>query len=190
MTGRTLAVGAPTGTVGGMKIDGGISGAGAGGLAAIGESARQLEQAGYAGAWTAETSHDPFLPHMLAAEHTQRIELGTSIAVAFARNPMLLANLGHDLQRYTNGRFILGLGTQIKPHITKRFSMEWSNPAARMREMISAIRAIWSTWNEGNEAGLPWRLLPTHPHDALLRSGPQRVWPTEGVPGCGRAAHE
>ena len=67
MTGRTLAVGAPTGTVGVMKIDGGISGAGAGGLAAIGESARQLEQAGYAGAWTAETSHDPFLPHMLAA---------------------------------------------------------------------------------------------------------------------------
>ena len=151
MAGRTLTPAGPTGTVGSMKIDGGISGAGAGGLAAIGESARQLEDAGYAGAWTAETSHDPFLPHMLAAEHTDRIELGTSIAVAFARNPMLLANLGHDLQRYTNGRFILGLGTQIKPHITKRFSMEWSNPAARMREMISAIRAIWSTWNEGTK---------------------------------------
>ena len=129
-----------------MKIDGGLTGlttpADSGGLAAIGESARRLEEAGYAGAWTAETSHDPFLPHMVAAEHTERLELGTSIAVAFARNPMLLANLGHDLQRYTNGRFILGLGTQIKPHITKRFSMEWSRPAARMREMISAVRAI------------------------------------------------
>ena len=134
-----------------MKIDGGLTGlttpAARSGLGAIAESAKRLEEAGYAGAWTAETSHDPFLPHAVAAEHTDRIELGTSIAVAFARNPMLLANLGHDLQRYSNGRFILGLGTQIKPHITKRFSMEWSRPAARMREMISAIRAIWAAWN-------------------------------------------
>tara|TARA_B110000438_G_scaffold301118_1_gene355182 strand:- start:613 stop:1650 length:1038 start_codon:yes stop_codon:yes gene_type:complete len=136
-----------------MKIDGGLTGlttaTDSGGISAIGKAARRLEDAGYAGAWTAETSHDPFLPHMVAAEHTDRIELGTSIAVAFARNPMLLANLGHDLQRYSNGRFILGLGTQIKPHITKRFSMEWSRPAARMREMIIAMRAIWASWNNG-----------------------------------------
>ena len=79
---------------------------------------------------------------MIAAEHTEKIELGTSIAVAFARNPMILANIGYDLQNYSKGRFILGLGTQIKPHITKRFSMEWSKPAARMREMVAAIRAI------------------------------------------------
>ncbi len=138
-----------------MKIDGGLTGlsnpADRGGIGAIGEAARRLEEAGYAGAWTAETSHDPFLPHMVAAEHTERIELGTSIAVAFARNPMLLANLGHDLQRYSDGRFIMGLGTQIRPHITKRFSMEWSRPAARMREMISAMRAIWATWNDGEK---------------------------------------
>ena len=143
-----------------MKIDGGLTGLttpadqngdGRGGIGAIGEAARRLEDAGYAGAWTAETSHDPFLPHMVAAEHTERIELGTSIAVAFARNPMLLANLGHDLQRYSNGRFIMGLGTQIRPHITKRFSMEWSKPAARMREMISAMRAIWASWNDGEK---------------------------------------
>ena len=138
-----------------MKIDGGLTGlttpADKSGIGAIGEAARRLEEAGYSGAWTAETSHDPFLPHMVAAEHTERIELGTSIAVAFARNPMLLANLGHDLQRYSDGRFIMGLGTQIKPHITKRFSMEWSRPAARMREMISAMRAIWSTWNDGEK---------------------------------------
>ncbi len=135
-----------------MKIDGGLTGlSNPSGIGAIGEAARRLEEAGYAGAWTAETSHDPFLPHMVAAEHTERIELGTSIAVAFARNPMLLANLGHDLQRYSNGRFIMGLGTQIRPHITKRFSMEWSKPAARMREMISAMRAIWASWNDGEK---------------------------------------
>ena len=113
------------------------------------ESARQLEAAGYSGVWTAETSHDPFLPLVLAAEHTERVEIGTSIAVAFARNPMLLANIGWDLQAYSGGRFILGLGSQIKPHITKRFSMEWSHPAPRMREMIQAVRAIWDTWLDG-----------------------------------------
>jgi probable F420-dependent oxidoreductase len=112
-------------------------------------AARGLEAAGYSGVWTAETSHDPFLPLVLAAEHTEHVEIGTSIAVAFARNPMLLANIGWDLQSYSGGRFILGLGSQIKPHITKRFSMEWSHPAPRMREMILAVRAIWDTWANG-----------------------------------------
>jgi probable F420-dependent oxidoreductase len=128
-----------------MKVDGGV----ALDLAKSAESAKEAEAAGYSGAWTAETNHDPFFPLLLAAEHTQRIELGTSIAVAFARNPMTLANIGWDLQSYSKGRFILGLGSQIKPHITKRFSMEWSSPAARMREMIIAIRAIWDTWENG-----------------------------------------
>jgi probable F420-dependent oxidoreductase len=91
------------------------------------------------------------MPLLLAAEHTTQLELGTSIAVAFARNPMTLANTGWDLQAYSKGRFILGLGSQIKPHITKRFSMEWSHPAARMREMILAIRAIWDTWLNGTK---------------------------------------
>ncbi|WP_116997859.1 LLM class F420-dependent oxidoreductase [Desertimonas flava] len=129
-----------------MKVDGGLA---AGNLGDAGRSAAELEQAGYSGAWTAETSHDPFLPHVLAATTTSEIELGTGIAVAFARNPMLLANLGWDLQAVSKGRFILGLGSQIKPHITKRFSMEWSRPAARMREMILAVRAIWDTWQNG-----------------------------------------
>ncbi|MBT4010255.1 MAG: LLM class F420-dependent oxidoreductase [Actinobacteria bacterium] len=130
-----------------MKIDSGININNPGDLQDIAREARAIESSGYAGAWTAEVAHDPFLPHTIAAEHTDRIELGTSIAVGFARNPMLLANLGHDLQRYSQGRFILGLGTQIKPHITKRFSMEWSRPAARMREMVLAIRAIWESWD-------------------------------------------
>ena len=128
-----------------MKVDGGV----ALDLGKSAESAKEAEVAGYTGAWTAETNHDPFFPLLLAAEHTKKIELGTSIAVAFARNPMTLANIGWDLQSYSQGRFILGLGSQIKPHITKRFSMEWSKPAARMREMILAIRAIWDTWENG-----------------------------------------
>ena len=130
-----------------MKIDGSIGTD----LRHVPRNARDAEAAGYSGAWTAETSHDPFLPLLLAAEHTEHLELGTSIAVAFARNPMTLANTAWDLQAYSQGRFILGLGSQIKPHITKRFSMEWSKPAARMREMILAIRAIWNTWLTGEQ---------------------------------------
>ena len=128
-----------------MKVDASLSGS----ITDAAANAAELEAAGYSGAWTAETSHDPFLPLALAAQTTTEIELGTSIAVAFARNPMLLANIGWDMQTLTQGRFVLGLGSQIKPHITKRFSMEWSKPAARMREMIQAVRAIWDTWENG-----------------------------------------
>jgi probable F420-dependent oxidoreductase len=130
-----------------MKVDGGISP----NLHETIASVREAEAAGYAGAWTAETSHDPFLPLLLAAEHSSSLELGTSIAVAFARSPMTLANTAWDLQAYSQGRFILGLGSQIKPHITKRFSMPWSKPAARMREMVLAIRAIWDCWLTGSQ---------------------------------------
>ncbi|MDH3295294.1 MAG: LLM class F420-dependent oxidoreductase [Acidimicrobiia bacterium] len=127
-----------------MKVDGG---AGFGvPLTEVAELAVEQEASGYDGFWIAETGHDPFLPLLLAAEHTSTVELGTSIAVAFARNPMTLANTAWDLQAYS-GRFILGLGSQIKPHITKRFSMEWSKPAARMREMVQAVHAIWDCWS-------------------------------------------
>ncbi len=129
-----------------MKLDGGLPSAGPEEVARI---ARELESVGYDGALSAETAHDPFLPILAAAEHTERLELGTGIAVAFARNPMTLANLGYDLHAYSGGRFRLGLGSQIKAHIEKRFSMPWSHPAARMREMILAIRAIWACWNDG-----------------------------------------
>lgn len=129
-----------------MKIDGGISFV----LANAGESARQAEAAGYTGGFTAETSHDPFMPCAIAAEHTEHLEIGTSIAVAFARSPMTVANTAWDLQAFSNGRFILGLGSQIKPHITKRFSMEWSSPGPRMREYVQALHAIWNTWQTGD----------------------------------------
>jgi probable F420-dependent oxidoreductase len=133
-----------------MKVDGGI-GIVPGALGATGAHAKAQEEVGYDGLWSAETNHDPFFPLLVAAEHTERVELGTGIAVAFARNPMNLAQIAWDLQAYSGGRFMLGLGSQIKPHITKRFSMEWSHPAPRMREMILAIRAIWDCWNNGTK---------------------------------------
>jgi len=133
-----------------MKVDGGF-GIAPGALGAAGEQAKSLEDAGYDGVWSAETSHDPFFPLLVAAQHTERMQLGTGIAVAFARNPMTLAQIAWDLQAYSEGRFMLGLGSQIKPHITKRFSMPWSHPAPRMREMVLAIRAIWDCWNNGTK---------------------------------------
>jgi probable F420-dependent oxidoreductase len=115
------------------------------------DAAKALEELGYDYASAAETAHDPFIPLAFAAEHTRAIGLTTGIAVGFARNPMLLANLGHDLNSLSKGRFTLGLGTQIAAHITKRFSMPWSHPAARMREMIQAMQAIWDCWYDGEK---------------------------------------
>jgi probable F420-dependent oxidoreductase len=115
-------------------------------------AAAEAEAAGYDGIWSVETSHDPFFPLLLAAGATERLELGTGIAVAFARSPMVMAGIANDLQAYTEGRFVLGLGSQIKPHITKRFSMPWSDkPAAQMREYVMAMRAIWDCWHNGTE---------------------------------------
>jgi probable F420-dependent oxidoreductase len=130
-----------------MRIDGGI---GFDPTDVI-TSAKRAEEDGFDGLWSAETSHDPFFPLLLAAEHTERIELGTGIAVAFARNPMTMAVMANDLHTFSKGRFMLGLGSQIKPHITKRYSMPWSHPAARMREFIQAMRAIWSSWHDGTK---------------------------------------
>jgi probable F420-dependent oxidoreductase len=111
-----------------------------------GAAAGVAERGGYDGWWAPETHADAFLSCAVAAERTAAIEVGTGIAVAFARNPMTVAQQANDLQAFSGGRFLLGLGSQIKPHITRRYSMEWSHPAARMREFILAIRAIWQTW--------------------------------------------
>lgn len=115
----------------------------------IPEHIRQLEADGYNGVGTAEMNHDPFIPLVLAAEHSKDIEIHTGIAVAFARSPMILANLGHDLNAYSKGRFTMGLGSQIRPHITRRFSMPWGAPAPQMKELIQAMRAIWANWYDG-----------------------------------------
>lgn len=111
--------------------------------------ARSIEAAGFDGMWTAETSHNPFLPLTLAAEHTQRVSLGTAIAVAFARSPTALAHLAWDLQRYSQGRFLLGLGTQVKAHVVLRFGMRWEKPVRQLRETIEAMRAVWASWRAG-----------------------------------------
>ncbi len=110
---------------------------------------RTLEEIGYDRAFSFEAKHDPFLPLAVAGEHTSSIELGTAIAIAFARTPMTLANTGWDLQTLTGGRFVLGLGSQIRPHIEQRYSMPWSAPVDRMREMVLGIRAIWDAWQTG-----------------------------------------
>jgi probable F420-dependent oxidoreductase len=116
------------------------------GIDDIPATARDLEERGYAGVWASEVAHDPFLQLLAAGQATERLQVGTAIAVAFARSPMTLATTAYDLQRYTRGRFVLGLGTQIKAHVERRFSMPWTAPAARMREFIGALHAIWDAW--------------------------------------------
>jgi probable F420-dependent oxidoreductase len=112
---------------------------------------RALEEIGYDRAFSFEAKHDPFIPLAVAGEHTTTIRLGTAVAIAFARTPMTLAMTAWDLQTVTGGRFVLGLGSQIRPHIEQRYSMPWSRPAARMREMVAGITAIWDAWEQGTD---------------------------------------
>jgi probable F420-dependent oxidoreductase len=128
-----------------MLVDGGLSFR----IDDVGAEARALELEGYDGAWSAETGHDPLLIVAGAATTTSTLELGTGIVVAFARSPMITATMANDVQLLSHGRLLLGLGSQIKPHIEKRYSMPWSHPAPRMREYVLAMRAIWDCWNEG-----------------------------------------
>ncbi len=115
-------------------------------LKEVDRSARAAEDLGFAGLWTSETKHDAFLPLAIAANETREIELGTSVAIAFSRSPMETAQTAWDLQDLSDGRFVLGLGTQVKAHITRRFSMPWDRPAARLHEYILALRAIWESF--------------------------------------------
>ncbi|KPM53547.1 LLM class F420-dependent oxidoreductase [Frankia sp. CcI49] len=127
-----------------MKVDGTL-----GGLADAVARAGSAEDAGYDGIWAGEVNQDPFLPLTLAAQTTSRVELGTSITVALARSPMSLAYTANDLHRFSGGRLRLGLGSQVRAHITRRFSMPWGRPAPQMREFVLAMRAIWSSWADG-----------------------------------------
>src|SRR4030095_12593934 len=129
-----------------MKIEGALIGTD---LAATGDAARTLEAQGFDGIVSFEGGHDPFLPLALAAGHTTRVTLTTAIAIAFARNPMVCGYVANDLQLLSRGRFLLGLGTQIRPHIERRFGETWSKPNARMREFVRALRAIWRSWATG-----------------------------------------
>ena len=160
--------GAPA-TVRAMKVDGGIGTD----LTTAAQSAKELEAAGYSGLWTAETSHDPFFPLLLAAGSTTDVELGTSIAVAFARNPMLLANIGYDLQAYSQGRFVLGLGQpdQAPHHQALLDAVE--QPGGPHAGDDPGHPGHLGGVERADQARLPRRLLHPHPHDAVLRPGPQ-----------------
>jgi probable F420-dependent oxidoreductase len=128
-----------------VKLDAGLGTEGQH-LKGMDKTARAAEDLGFAGLWTSETKHDAFLPLAIAANASHQIELGTSVAIAFSRSPMEMAQTSWDLQDLSAGRFVLGLGTQVKAHITRRFSMPWDRPAARLREYILALRAIWESF--------------------------------------------
>jgi len=108
--------------------------------------AQAADEIGFDGLWTFETANEPFLPLVLAAEHSQHLLIGTSIAVAFVRSPTVLAHIGWDLARFSRGRFVLGLGTQVRGHNERRFGVKWERPVAKMREVILAVRAVWDAW--------------------------------------------
>ena len=139
---RTLVPGGKPSYVRPMKVDGILPLD----LKGVAARAAELEASGFDAGLAAEVSNDPFLALVLAAEHTERLRLATSVAVAFARSPMTLAQVGFDLNAYSRGRFVLGLGSQVRAHVVRRFGMPWSKPAARMREFVLAMRAIWDAW--------------------------------------------
>jgi probable F420-dependent oxidoreductase len=150
-------------------------------LSTAGSEAAAAETAGYQAIWSTDSAHDPFLPLAVSAERTERIGLGTGIAVAFARSPMTVAQTAWGLQELTGGRMLLGLGSQIKPHIERRFSMPWSRPAGRMREYIGALRAVWSCWQDGTRldfTGEFYRLnlMPPHFNPGPVTGGPPPVF--------------
>lgn len=120
-------------------------------LQQVGEVARGIEADGYHGIVTLENQHDPFLPLAIAATQTESVKLETGVAIAFLRSPMSTANITWDLNEASNGRFVLGLGPQIKAHNEKRFSVPWSAPAPRMREYVQSLRAIWRCWKFGEK---------------------------------------
>jgi probable F420-dependent oxidoreductase len=164
-------------------------------LSAVPVAAPALEAAGWDALWTAEMAHDPFLPLAVAATCTERVSLGTAIAVAFARTPMDVAYTAWDLQGASRGRFALGLGSQVKPHIERRFSMPWSRPAARMREYVLALRAIWASWQD--RTPLEFRgefyshtLMPPAFSPAPLDSGPPEVFVAAVGPAMSTVAGE
>jgi probable F420-dependent oxidoreductase len=120
------------------------------GLKEAGAMAQSAEAIGFDAVWTSETQHDPFLPLTHVAAATLRVQFGTAVAIAFARSPMIVAQTAWDLAQQSNGRFMLGLGTQVKAHIERRFGMPWSAPVPRLREYVQAIRAIWTSWQTGD----------------------------------------
>lgn len=160
------------------------------GLAGAERSARAAEAAGFDGLWATEVRHDPFCPLVMAAEHTARVELGTAPALAFARDPMVTATLANDLQAYSHGRFILGLGVP-SDRAGDRFSTPSSEPAARLRELILAVRAIWASWATDQPVEFNGEFFRHRSDDAFAQPGPNPFGnPRIFVAGAGSAVAE
>jgi probable F420-dependent oxidoreductase len=160
----------------------------AGELADVVEGAERAERIGADGIVVSEVAHDPFLPAVLAARSTERIRVATGIAVAFARNPMTVAVTASDLQRLSGGRFVLGLGSQIKAHVTRRFSMPWSAPVPRMREFVAAVRAIWRAWEDGAPLAFDGDFYQHDLMTPMFSHGPSPCgWPPIVLAGVGPA---
>ncbi len=119
--------------------------------------ARKVEALGFDCLWSSETQHDPYLPLAVAATVTSQIKLGTAIAVAFPRSPMITAHIAWDLQGASGGRFILGLGSQVKGHNERRFSVKFESPGPKLREIVEALRAIWDCWQHGSKLNFKGR---------------------------------
>ena len=141
-------------------------------LKTVTEQARHAEAIGYDCLWTSETQHDPFLPLAVAASTTSKIQLGTSIAVAFSRSPMTIAYTAWDLQKASKGRFILGLGSQVKAHILRRFSMKFESPGPKLREVVLALRAIWDCWQNGTPLNFDGRFYKFSLMTPFFNPGP------------------
>lgn len=131
-----------------VNIGGAVDGTAGADVATVERQAREAEEIGCDGVWSTEVGRDPFLPVALAGRATTRLGLGTGVAIAFARSPMTVASTAYDLQGFTEGRFVLGLGSQVRAHVTRRYGMPWSDPADRMGEFVRALRAIWASWTD------------------------------------------
>ncbi len=152
-----------------MKIDAGVR---VPNLLDMAQLVQAAEEVGFDGLWTNEIQHDPFLPLAIAAEHTRRIEIGTSIAVGFARSPTSIAHIAWDLAAASHGRFILGLGTQVKAHIERRFGMKWDSPVPKLREMVLAIRAVWQAWQDDGRVNFRGDFYQINLMTPFLNPGP------------------
>lgn len=137
---------------------------------------KTAELMGFDGIWTAETSHDPFLPLVLAAEHSSRVNLGTAIAVAFPRSPAILAHMAWDLARFSRGRFILGLGPQVKAHNVLRLGVKWEKPIKKLRETILATRAFWDCWQNDKPLDFVGEFFKLQLMTPFFNPGPHN-WP-------------
>jgi probable F420-dependent oxidoreductase len=150
--------------------------------------AKAAEEMGFDALWTSETQHNPFLPCALIAEHTQTMEFGTAIAVSFARSPTDLAYTAWDLAAQSKGRFILGVGTQVKGHIEKRFGMSWpESPVNKLREQIQVIRAFWDCWQNGTKLRFDGEYYKIKLMSPFFNPGPLPLTPAPSPTGRGES---